>query len=143
RETLQAAPLVEQAPVRETPQAAVEQVRVTREEVRMEADEVAPEVRAQNEVVGSDTEQRTSNLINTIKQAASKYEGGRPEARSTAPAQGATASRNVSNNRAKTIAERLGFINFDEEELDTPSYLRKEEASENEKQNGPSRPLDL
>ena len=29
--------------------------------------------------------------------------------------------------RAKSIAEKLGFINFDEEELDTPTYLRKEE----------------
>tara|TARA_R110000868_G_scaffold55424_5_gene172317 strand:+ start:7118 stop:8578 length:1461 start_codon:yes stop_codon:yes gene_type:complete len=144
RETVQVTPVAERAPVREAPRAEVEQVRVTREEVRMDSvDEVAVEVRAQNDVASNDTEQRTSNLINTIKQAASKYEGGRPEARSTAPAQGATASRNVNNNRAKTIAERLGFINFDEEELDTPSYLRKEEANENEKQNGPSRPLDL
>tara|TARA_R110000868_G_scaffold97619_3_gene268584 strand:+ start:1242 stop:2711 length:1470 start_codon:yes stop_codon:yes gene_type:complete len=147
RESVQAAPIVESAPVRHSQPMAeaanVEQVRVTRDEVRMEADEVAPELRAQTEVANNDSEQRTSNLINTIKQAASKYEGGRPEARNVAPAQGASAARNVNNNRAKTIAERLGFINFDEEELDTPSYLRKEEASEKEKQNGSSRPLEL
>ncbi len=35
----------------------------------------------------------------------------------------------ASTTRAKSIAEKLGFINFDEEELDTPSYLRKEENS--------------
>lgn len=28
--------------------------------------------------------------------------------------------------RAKSIAERLGFINFDEDEFDTPSFLRKD-----------------
>jgi len=28
----------------------------------------------------------------------------------------------------RTIAERLGFINFDEDELDTPTFLRKERA---------------
>lgn len=31
------------------------------------------------------------------------------------------------NNRAKSIAERLGFMNFREDELDTPSYLRKDQ----------------
>ena len=33
----------------------------------------------------------------------------------------------VQVNRAKSIAERLGFINFKEDELDTPSYLRKDQ----------------
>lgn len=32
--------------------------------------------------------------------------------------------------RAKSIAEKLGFINFDEEELDMPSFMRKDEKSE-------------
>lgn len=31
------------------------------------------------------------------------------------------------SNRGKSIAEKLGFINFDEEELDKPSYMRNEE----------------
>lgn len=31
------------------------------------------------------------------------------------------------SNRTKSIAEKLGFINFDEEELDRPSYMRNEE----------------
>ncbi len=29
--------------------------------------------------------------------------------------------------RAKSIAEKLGFINFDEEELDTPTFMRKDQ----------------
>lgn len=31
-----------------------------------------------------------------------------------------------SNSKAKSIAEKLGFMNFDDDEFDTPSYLRKE-----------------
>lgn len=145
------APRVEAAPV------AREEVRETRVETRQEAprmessapvreermfeeDEVAPEVRAESQA--NDSEARTSNLINTIRQAASKYEGARPEAaRSATPAQGASTGRPTAT-RAKSIAERLGFINFDEDELDTPSYLRKEETKE-ENQKGSSRPLDL
>lgn len=30
------------------------------------------------------------------------------------------------NSKAKSIAEKLGFMNFDDDEFDTPSYLRKE-----------------
>ena len=33
----------------------------------------------------------------------------------------------VTSGRAQSIAERLGFINFNEDELDTPSYLRKDQ----------------
>lgn len=125
-ETRQEAPRMEAAPVRE--------------ERIFEEDEVAPEVRAESQA--NDSDARTSNLINTIRQAASKYEGARPEApRNATPAQGASAGRPAAT-RAKSIAERLGFINFDEDELDTPSYLRKEETKE-ENQKGSSRPLDL
>ena len=65
-----------------------------------------------------------SDLMRTIKAAASNYE------REAAPAKTAS-SLQVSReqSRAKSIAEKLGFINFDEEELDKPSYLRKEEKS--------------
>lgn len=31
------------------------------------------------------------------------------------------------NSKAKSIAEKLGFMNFDDDEFDTPSYLRKED----------------
>ncbi len=105
-------------------------------------DEVAPELRAQSDM-NQESEQRTSSLINTIRQAASKYEGVRPESRPGTPAQGASAARQPNATRAKSIAERLGFINFDEEELDTPTYLRNSNEDMDKEKNGPSRPLDL
>ncbi len=37
------------------------------------------------------------------------------------------------NNRAKTIAEKLGFLNFDEDEFDSPTFLRKERSGEDPK----------
>lgn len=35
--------------------------------------------------------------------------------------------RQIAKTRAQSIAEKLGFMDFDEEELDTPTYLRKED----------------
>jgi cell division protein FtsZ len=32
----------------------------------------------------------------------------------------------VKETRVKSIAEKLGFMNFDEDEFDTPSFLKKE-----------------
>jgi cell division protein FtsZ len=70
-----------------------------------------------------------SRLIQSIRDAANRYEGSnrtneRTEFNETfkEPVQTST--------RAKSIAEKLGFINFDEDEFDTPSYLRKEEKTE-------------
>lgn len=70
-----------------------------------------------------------SRLIQSIRDAANRYEGtGRPSDREVfndsfkEPVQ--------TGARAKSIAEKLGFINFDEDEFDTPSYLRKEEKTE-------------
>ena len=79
-------------------------------------------------------QQQPSRLIQQIRDAANRYEntGSRPA--TTAP--GNQSSTPVSesgvgnNTRAKSIAEKLGFINFDEDEFDTPSYLRKEEKAE-------------
>jgi cell division protein FtsZ len=73
-----------------------------------------------------------SRLIQQIRDAANRYEntGSRPQS------QGSNAQAPISeagvgtNTRAKSIAEKLGFINFDEDEFDTPSYLRKEEKTE-------------
>ncbi|ATH06446.1 cell division protein FtsZ [Halobacteriovorax marinus] len=65
-------------------------------------------------------------LAQSIKDAAARYETSKVEQTQTSqqrPAQQETASAN----RAKSIAEKLGFINFDEDELDTPSFLRKDE----------------
>lgn len=74
-----------------------------------------------------------SRLIQQIRDAANRYEntGTRPAA--TTPGNQSTSPVSESgvgnNTRAKSIAEKLGFINFDEDEFDTPSYLRKEEKS--------------
>lgn len=75
-----------------------------------------------------------SRLIQQIRDAANRYEntGSRPAAsvpgnQSPTPV---SESGVGSNTRAKSIAEKLGFINFDEDEFDTPSYLRKEEKPE-------------
>jgi cell division protein FtsZ len=67
-------------------------------------------------------------LIQSIRDAANRYENtGAARPQSSAPAARPEAEI---NNRAKSIAEKLGFINFDEDEFDTPSYLRKEEKVE-------------
>jgi cell division protein FtsZ len=77
-----------------------------------------------------------SRLIQQIRDAANRYEntGARP-----AQPTGNISPTNSSpvegqNGRAKSIAEKLGFINFDEDEFDTPSYLRKEEKSHEQRQ---------
>ncbi|MDD4976269.1 MAG: hypothetical protein PHY93_18065, partial [Bacteriovorax sp.] len=67
-----------------------------------------------------------SRLIQSIRDAANRYEtAGRPQQTVVT-----NKVESETNNRAKSIAEKLGFINFDEDEFDTPSYLRKEEKTE-------------
>lgn len=69
-----------------------------------------------------------SRLIQSIRDAANRYDAA---ARPSSPSPASTDVGNATTNvRAKSIAEKLGFINFDEDEFDTPSYLRKEEKSE-------------
>lgn len=70
-----------------------------------------------------------SRLIQSIRDAANRYETA------ARPSQSIVANKveSETNNRAKSIAEKLGFINFDEDEFDTPSYLRKEEKAETQK----------
>lgn len=84
-----------------------------------------------------------SRLIQSIRDAANKYESNTatPTQRTMNPA-GATPatsgfgnrvnepSEGSLNSRAKSIAEKLGFVNFDEDEFDTPSYLKREEKVE-------------
>ncbi len=77
-----------------------------------------------------------SKLVQNIKEAATRYETAKnltnveePRQRPTLPAE----RRDLHGiNRAKTIAEKLGFINFDEEELDRPSFLRKDDVAKQE-----------
>jgi len=69
---------------------------------------------------------QASRLIQSIRDAANRYET------TARPTQQAVVTNKLDemNSRAKSIAEKLGFINFDEDEFDTPSYLRKEEKTE-------------
>lgn len=97
----------------------------------------------------------SSELMNNIKKAANEY---RDNVMSSAPAQTtqatpalqeekvteATAANPAKVRRARSIAEKLGFINFDEEELDTPTFLRNEENERTETtRRAPERPMDV
>nr|BDT26611.1 cell division protein FtsZ [Bacteriovorax sp. HI3] len=77
-------------------------------------------------------QQPPSRLIQSIRDAANRYEntGSRPQSPVSSGSQASEAGVGGTNTRAKSIAEKLGFINFDEDEFDTPSYLRKEEKTE-------------
>jgi cell division protein FtsZ len=69
-----------------------------------------------------------SDLVKSIRQAATHY-GPSETTMANAPATANTsdhAANTKASGRARSIAEKLGFINFDEEQLDTPSFLRKE-----------------
>ncbi len=73
--------------------------------------------------------QPPSRLIQQIRDAANRYEntGARPGQPTGNVSPTNSSPVDAQNTRAKSIAEKLGFINFDEDEFDTPSYLRKEE----------------
>ncbi|MBT6143653.1 cell division protein FtsZ [bacterium] len=64
-------------------------------------------------------EPQTQTLRQSIQEAAVNY------SRETTKPQ--EEQRQVAKTRAQSIAEKLGFMDFDEEELDTPTYLRKED----------------
>ncbi len=101
--------------------------------VEMSTPEVTEEVReevqlmteAPIEKMQMNEKEEDSSLVKSIKEAATRYEASKVESTPAAPVK---ESRDASSNgRARSIAEKLGFINFDEEELDTPSYLRRDE----------------
>lgn len=86
---------------------------------------------------------RESALMRSIKNAAEQYEEKSPrreahaetshrateQVERAAVKEPANTSSNTGN-RAKSIAEKLGFMSFDEEELDTPTFLRRDDTSE-------------
>lgn len=78
---------------------------------------------------------RPSALVQSIREAASRYEASKQV--STQEVQDIVKapvfeSREAGNTRAKSIAERLGFMSFDEEELDRPTFQRRNEGNENQ-----------
>lgn len=82
---------------------------------------------------GQAENKQPSRLIQSIRDAANRYESNSSRPVGATPAgQPSFATRTETqessmNTRAKSIAEKLGFVNFDEDEFDTPSYLRKDE----------------
>lgn len=85
--------------------------------------------------------EKNSTLVQTIRDAASRYEATKTRPLSVSSEEKTETQDNSfrttnddsrdhsRNTRARTIAEKLGFINFDEEELDTPSFMRKDEVA--------------
>lgn len=64
-----------------------------------------------------------SKLAQSIQTAANRYESNKSEYTESNYKREDSLSE---NSRAKSIAEKLGFMNFDEDEFDTPSFLRKD-----------------
>ena len=70
------------------------------------------------------------SLINSVKKAANAYNTIAQKENISHERPFETGMQETSTRKAKSIAEKLGFINFDEEELDTPTFLRKDEDKE-------------
>ncbi len=90
-------------------------------------EEVTVEMKEEEEIPPAE---EVSPLIQSIRSAAEKYE------ESSLPPKTSNAVKNNSSdistsNRAKSIAEKLGLTGFDEEELDTPTFLRQENGIDN------------
>lgn len=77
-----------------------------------------------------------SNLSQTIKEAASRYEASKNGVTGNAPVNSRLEIQNNeffakeefkdNSGKAKSLAEKLGFMNFEDDEFDKPSYMRKE-----------------
>lgn len=125
-----------ETPVESTP---VEEVR---EEIEVETPMMTTEATApvQTEeplMETSTTEEAPSSLVKSIKEAATRYEASKTE-NQPSPRERVETSTNNPSGRARSIAEKLGFINFDEEELDTPTYLRRDEEAQRRTQENPN-----
>ncbi len=157
----------EREEVREQPRAATPVAQETRMEQssddftleREVREEPMVEVRREVKEEIIPREERSSNLMDSIRTAATQYSASnnepsrdmtsmreeRREDRREERRESSWDSSSKTSSRAKSIAEKLGFINFDEEELDTPTFLRKEEESQNrrEREEERNRSLDL
>lgn len=66
------------------------------------------------------------NLAQSLKDAANRYEAKKTTTEETTSHFEVSKEEPVKDARVKSIAEKLGFMNFDEDEFDTPAFLRKE-----------------
>ncbi len=79
-----------------------------------------------------------SPLAQSIKDAASRYDSTKQEVSAVAaPTKSRDDMKEISS-RARSLAEKLGFMNFDDDEFDTPTFLRNEnkKGGERGKENG-------
>ncbi len=79
------------------------------------------------------------NLAQSLKDAANRYEAKKAGFSDEMPSRNETATpihfevskeEPVKETRVKSIAEKLGFMNFDEDEFDTPSFLKKDRGAD-------------
>ena len=64
-----------------------------------------------------------SNLSESLRSASTSYNESSLDLKESLNTEEASSGR---NSKAKSIAEKLGFMNFDDDEFDTPSYMRKD-----------------
>lgn len=129
---------------REVPRETThEQARETRRNDSWETEAHTHEAPVRAEAQAEEaTAPRTSTLADTIRSAASRYEMNKQNTEPTHTPPARKEERSETSSRTRSIAEKLGFINFDEDEFDSPSYLRREETNEKQER-GEGRPLDL
>jgi cell division protein FtsZ len=66
------------------------------------------------------------NLAQSLKEAANRYEAKKSANDENHVHFEVSKEEPVKDTRVKSIAEKLGFMNFDEDEFDTPSFLKKD-----------------
>jgi cell division protein FtsZ len=144
-EVVRAAKLPEAAPVIENSRAKAFQndaletpayaARRLEPNVRQEAYDIGQEVlKSPSEKLNTDVAGRPRfNLSQSLKEAANRYEMKKNEDTIQAPTPLARPETVIINkeeapkeSRIKSIAEKLGFMNFDEDEFDTPSFLKRD-----------------
>ena len=121
------APTMTETPVMETAAPIIEETPAPMME------EVTPTMTEEHPLLKEEAQQEESSFVQTIKEAAAKYEASKHISGNTANPATPTRDTHADSmrvNRSKSIAEKLGFISFDEEELDTPAYLRQENGND-------------
>ncbi|MBK23767.1 MAG: cell division protein FtsZ [Halobacteriovorax sp.] len=114
----------------ETEQSPSPVIETKNEEISVEQNMVSNTEETIAPVMESSSPEEDSTLVRSIKEAATRYEASKNES-NTQNSGRESFDTNKGSGRARSIAEKLGFINFDEEELDTPSYLRRDEENNN------------
>jgi cell division protein FtsZ len=105
----------------EDSQEEITTAQIQNEEIRIE--ETAPAER----IIPQPVEAKRSALSESIRSEAQKYQANPANQNPFAMEEEKPQIKpEPSNSKAKSIAEKLGFMNFDDDEFDTPSYLRKD-----------------